>query len=265
MSSDNVNFYDRIKNDIKYRNPVKDAPQHPWNAIFIGGTGSGKTLSLFNVMRHSQNFDNFIIVTKQPDEPLYGYLEKLIKDIAPDRITLVDNISKMPSIDDLDPDLQTLLIFDDQIAEPKKTQEQITQIMIRSRKRNVSVAYLSQSYYAIPKTIRLNSQYVILKSIASKKEIKAIIRDYALVIDDNKLLKMFNDSTSNLLDFFMIDIKSKNQGNEDMAYRKNFTPINKKESKKTIKSVRTKKRTVGRGVSIKKEMSDLEYLKSLKK
>ena len=60
-----------------------------------------------------------------------------------------------------------LTVFDDMIADPlnKKLNPIVTEIFIRGRKLNFLV-FITKSYFAIPKNIRLNStHYFILKNI----------------------------------------------------------------------------------------------------
>ena len=58
-----------------------------------------------------------------------------------------------------DDNTSKLIIFDDLVFEGRQTQEQIEQYFIRGRKAGWSMIYISQSYFGIPKTIRINVQY----------------------------------------------------------------------------------------------------------
>ena len=52
------------------------------------------------------------------------------------------------------------MVFDDTIAEMlinKKINPIVTELFIRSRKLNISLVFITQSYFAVPKSIRLNS------------------------------------------------------------------------------------------------------------
>ena len=63
---------------------------------------------------------------------------------------------------------KTLIVFDDTIADMltnKKRNRIITELFIRGRKLNVSLIFVTQSDFAIPKNIRLNSiHYFVLKT-----------------------------------------------------------------------------------------------------
>ena len=53
-----------------------------------------------------------------------------------------------------------LIVFDDMIADMlnnKKGNPIVTELLIRKRRPNISLAFIIQSYFAVPKNIRLNS------------------------------------------------------------------------------------------------------------
>ena len=60
-----------------------------------------------------------------------------------------------------------LIVFDDMIAEimtNKKFQAIIKELFIRCRILNISLGFITQSYFSVPKEVRLNStQYLIMK------------------------------------------------------------------------------------------------------
>ena len=64
---------------------------------------------------------------------------------------------------------KTLVIFDDMIADMlsnKKFNPVVTQLFIRDWKLNISLVFITQSYFAVPKDIRLNcTHYFIMKQI----------------------------------------------------------------------------------------------------
>ena len=55
-----------------------------------------------------------------------------------------------------------LIVFDDMIADMeanKKLKTVVTELFMRGRKFNTSVVFLSQSYFAVPKSVRLNATH----------------------------------------------------------------------------------------------------------
>ena len=65
-----------------------------------------------------------------------------------------------------------LIVFDDMIADMlsnKKLNPVVTELFIRRKKLNISLVFNTQSYFAIPKYIRLNSTYYFVMKIPNKK------------------------------------------------------------------------------------------------
>ena len=55
-----------------------------------------------------------------------------------------------------------LILFDDMIADMlsnKKLNKIVTELFIRGRKLNISIVFITQSYFAVPKNLRLNSTH----------------------------------------------------------------------------------------------------------
>ena len=55
-----------------------------------------------------------------------------------------------------------LIAFDDMIAEimtDKRIQSIIKELFIRCRKLNISLVFITQSYFSVPKDVRLNSKF----------------------------------------------------------------------------------------------------------
>ena len=66
-----------------------------------------------------------------------------------------------------------LIVFDDMIADimtNKKFELVIEELFIRCRKLNISIVFITQSYFRTPKDARLNSTHYILMKIQNKRE-----------------------------------------------------------------------------------------------
>jgi hypothetical protein len=118
----------------------------------------------------------------------------------------------------LDKEYQNLIIFDDFVTE--SDQHLIIDLFIRSRKKNCSLIYLTQSYFSTPKDIRLQCNYFILYNISNEREFSEIQRDHCLDVDKETFKKYFIKATSEPYSFFLIDKKSK-----ELRFRKNFDHI----------------------------------------
>ena len=66
----------------------------------------------------------------------------------------------------IDKDREILVVFDDMISE-KVLPPQVTELFIRGRKMNVSLTFLTQSYFKVPKDIRINCTHYYLMKIGN--------------------------------------------------------------------------------------------------
>ena len=67
-----------------------------------------------------------------------------------------------------------LIVFDDIIADMpsnKKFNPIVTELFIRGRKLNISLAFITQSYFVVPKYIRSNSTHYFIMKIPNKREL----------------------------------------------------------------------------------------------
>ena len=68
--------------------------------------------------------------------------------------------------------LKILIVFDDMIADMlrnKKFNSLVTELFIRGRKLNIFLVFVTQSYFAVPKNIRLNSTHYFVMKISKQK------------------------------------------------------------------------------------------------
>ena len=52
-----INFDDVVRENIKNNPNWPQIPDHPYRILIIGGSGSGKTNSLFNLINHQSDID----------------------------------------------------------------------------------------------------------------------------------------------------------------------------------------------------------------
>ena len=126
------------------------------------------------------------------------------------------NTDGLPDIDKMDKEKQRLLIYDDLVNE--KDQKGICESFIRARKKNCSLCYLTQSYYAVPKMIRNNLTYIIVKQLSSLKNLTLIMREYSLGVDKKDMKDMYDDATRDKQGFLMLDL----EGDKDKRFRSGF-------------------------------------------
>ena len=218
-----VDWYKKIPKKflLKTHNPHYDTHhiKLPFRMIIAGNSGSGKTQTLLNLLYNMPNtFEKIFIVTKNKDEPLYNYLED---KLGKDGLSVKEGISELPDIDSLDKEQNNLIVLDDLVNEPLKQQRPICDYFIRARKKNASIIYISQSFYQVPKLIRDNISYLIIKQVSSMKNLTMICRECSLGIDKTQLKNIYDDATKSKQDFLLIDL----EGDKDERFRKNFDEI----------------------------------------
>ena len=54
----------------------------------------------------------------------------------------------------------------------KKLNTVVTELLFRGRKLNFSIVFIAQSYFAVPKNIRLNSTHYFIMKIPKKRELQ---------------------------------------------------------------------------------------------
>lgn len=204
------NFYEIIPKSKPVRNPGYDKHHLdlPAYITIIGGSGSGKTNVLLNFLQLSSGtFSKIVICIKNSDEPLYNYLVDKCEGIE------FYEGGDIPDLKEFEESSSSLIVFDDLVLE--KDQTKIQEYFIRGRKLGITCIYISQSYYKIPKLIRINCRYIILKKLSSGKDLKLIISEYNLNYDMKQIMDLYEQATQQFTDFLLIDTR-------DNIFRKNF-------------------------------------------
>jgi hypothetical protein len=218
-----TNFYDL--EDVKAfanqsHNPYYDLHgiKVPFRMAIIGGSGSMKTNCVLNIISTmNQTFNNIEIFCRCADEPLYNYLKT---KIDPSMLTIYEGLGELNKRDLNEyyrPRGSTLVIFDDVVLE--KQQGAISELYIRGRKLGCSMIYISQKYFKIPKEVRGQLNYIILKKISGKGDLARILSDSSLSASKEQLLNMYKYSTQEPVGFLLVDLES----SQDKTYRRNFT------------------------------------------
>lgn len=215
-----INFYEVMPSEFLTEAENPNFHLHglklPFRAAIVAPSGSGKTNFLLNLIHlFSQGrgtFPDITIVTRNKDEPLYNYLASLS-----DQIQIKEGLESLPQLDKFDKDFNHLVVLDDLVL--AKDQSRIENYYIRARKLNVSVIYISQSYFRIPKIIRQNLSYLILLKLSGERELKLILSEGGLGLDRDQLLGLYNYATAEKFSPLVIDYEAP----IDKRYRKGFT------------------------------------------
>lgn len=207
MTSKITNYYETIKIK-KVRNPGYSTHglDLPFYGLILGGSGSMKSNLLVDfIQKSSGSFTQIIIVCRNVDEPLYNLLQEKAKGVV---IT-----TEIPDINDFTDkenqcnrpaDYQKLIVFDDLVL--NRDQSPIENYYIRARKLGLTCIYLSQSYYKVPKLIRINVRYIFIKKLASLKDLKLILSEYNMTENLSNVLSIYNEATKEQTGFMLVDI-----------------------------------------------------------
>ena len=195
-------------------------PDHPYRIMIIGGSGSGKTNALLNLINEQYNIDRIYLYAKDLSEPKYEYLIKKHQNAGikylndPNAYTecfnTIDDVYE--NINDYNPRRKgkKLIVFDDMIADNmtnKKFYAIIKELFIRCRKLNISLAFITQSYFSVPKDVRLNLRHNLnlIMKINNKRELQNIARNHTSDIDYKYFMKNYRECTKEPFNFLTID------------------------------------------------------------
>ena len=87
-----------------------------------------------------------------------------------------------------------LIVFDDMIADMinnKKLNPVVTELFIRGRKHNISIIFITQSYFKVPKDVRLDSTHFFITRIPNKRELQQSALNHSSDIDFNDFIKIY--------------------------------------------------------------------------
>ena len=101
-----------------------------------------------------------------------------------------------------------LIVFDDMIADimtNKKFQSIIKELFIRCTKLNISLVFITQSYFSVSKDIRLNSTHYLIMKINNKRELQNIAINNSADIDYQDFIKICRERRKKPYNFYKID------------------------------------------------------------
>ena len=87
----------------------------------------------------------------------------------------------------------------------KKLSPKVTELFLRGRKLNISLVFISQSYFKVPKTIRLNATHYFIMKIPNKRELQQIKSNHSPDTDFKDFMKLYKDYTKEPCSFLVND------------------------------------------------------------
>ena len=201
--------------------------------MITGSSGSGKTNALLNLIKEQDDIDKIYLYAKDLSEPKYEFLIKKREDVGikycNDPNAFIECSNRMDdvyqNIDDYNPSRKRkiLVLFDDMIADimtNKKFRTIIEELFIRCRKLNISLVFITQSYFSVPKDVRLNSTHYLIMKINNRKELQNIAINHSADIDYQDFIKIYRECTKEPYNFLTIDTTL--PASDPLRFRKNL-------------------------------------------
>ena len=81
----------------------------------------------------------------------------------------------------------------------------LTDLFIRGRKLNISIVFVTQSYFKVPKDVTLNSSHFFIMKIPNEREIQQIATNHSSDIDFKDFIKIYKKCTTRPYSFLVND------------------------------------------------------------
>ena len=214
-----INFNDIVnENKTKHNKNWPYIPDHPYRILIIRGSGSGKINVLLNLIENQPDIDKIYLYAKDPYEAKYQYLINKREGVGinhfKDLKAFIEYSNDMNNvyrnIDYYNPDKENkiLIVFDGMIADMiqnKKLNSIVTELFIRGRKLNISLVFITQSYFKVPKYVRLNTTHFFTAKLLSKTELQQIAINHSSVISTDDFVNIYRKCTAEPYLFFVND------------------------------------------------------------
>lgn len=204
----------------------KFCPKTPSRILIVGNTNSGKTNLLCHLIYDCLYWDRIYVNAKDLTEDKYENLLTACEHVQfKNRKKPLETFfqfnndgEKIVTVDELDKTNSNLIIFDDFLAD-KAAKEKINEIFIRSRKKNATVIYLSQSFFDVPKLLRHQCNYFIFFKTSDSREICNIWQNLNMGLDKETFIKVYRDATKDPYSFLLLDTET---NDDSLKIRKNL-------------------------------------------
>ena len=101
-----------------------------------------------------------------------------------------------------------LIVFDDKIADMihnKKLNLVVTELFSRDRKLYISLVFITQSCFKVPKNVRLNTSHFFIAKILNKRELQQIAINHSSDINTKDFANIYGKCTDEPYSFLVID------------------------------------------------------------
>ena len=118
---------------------------------------------------------------------------------------------------------KVLIVFDDMIADMinnKKINPIVTELFIRGRKLNISIVFITQSYFKVPKYVTLNSTHFFIMKLTNKRELQQTATNHSSDIDFKDFITIYKKCTVRPYYFLVNDTNL--PSDNPLKFRKNL-------------------------------------------
>ena len=214
-----INFDEYTNENKRKHNPNWPyIPDHPYRILIVGGSGSGKKNALLNLINNQPDIYKIYSYAKDPYEDKYQFLIKKRENITLKHFNIPKAFIEYPNdmhdvyknFDHYNPDKENkiLIVFDDMIADMinnKKLNSIITELFIRGRKQIISLVFITQSYFKVPKDVRLNTTHFFIMKIPNKRELQQIAINYSSDVNTKDFINIHKKCTDKQYSFLVND------------------------------------------------------------
>ena len=125
-----------------------------------------------------------------------------------------------------DKERKILIVFDDMIADMinnKKLNSIVTELFIRGKKLNISLAFITQSFFKVPKDVTLNCTHFFIMKTTNKRELKQIALNNSSDINSKDFIKIYKKFPAEPYSFLVNDATL--TSDNPLRFRKNIFNI----------------------------------------
>ena len=150
-----------------------------------------------NLINNQPDIAKTYLYVKDPFESKYQYLTNKREKVGVDHFN--DSKAFIEYSNDMQDVLIVLIVFDDVIADMinnRKLNPVVSQLFIRCRKRNISIVFITQSYFKVTKDVRLNSTQFFIMKIPNKRELQQIPINHSSDVDFKDFMEIYKKCTA---------------------------------------------------------------------
>ena len=192
-----------------------------------------KNKCIIKLINNQPDIDKVYLYAKDPYEDKYQFLINKRESIGlkhfSDPKAFIEYSNDMHdvygNINYYNPDKENkiLIVFNDMIADMinnKKLNSIVTELFIRGRKLNISLVFITQSYFKVPKDVRLNTTHFFIMKIPNKRELQQIAINHSSDINTKDFINIYKKCTDKPYSFLVNDTTL--ASDDPLRFRKNL-------------------------------------------